>query len=456
MAAAREERGRAALLYLTDRCPVGCAHCSVDARPLGPRITDWERFEQVLDLLCAEEPLSVVGVSGGEPFVERRGLTLAARRLTDAGKHLVPYTSGNWAASGRVPAWIREVLRLSACLVLSTDSFHAARLPSAAFVNAARTAAEEGVWIGCQVLADGGQPDAARRLLHEALGPNWPSYAEIKPVPLLPYGRAATPDPAPTASRPATGSRLAPNSRPGTTASRPTATNPWSPNATLPSAEENSRPGGDDSPLTAGNTASTKADSQPEESNPRPATQAPPRAAATGSPSTTGASPSGADSPGAVTGSSPAAANSRGAATDSRFTATDSLPEAENSRPVGADSAAATGGSPSEGGLGVGRCGVAGAPVVRYDGRIAVCCNEVVAAGGGPAGLRRDSREPDVLARLAADPYLTVLGGPGAAALTALPAYRDLADHPRTDLCALCWRMAARPRPGPPCAPWPC
>jgi hypothetical protein len=80
---------------------------------------------------------------------------------------------------------------------------------------------------------------------------------------------------------------------------------------------------------------------------------------------------------------------------------------------------------------------------VRYDGRIAVCCNERVAAGGGPAGLHRSVDEPDVLGVLAGDAYLTVLGALGAGPLLALPGYRDLAAE-GGDLCGTCWRMVAR------------
>ena len=290
IAAARRTRGRAALLYLTDRCPVGCAHCSVDALPRGPRPADRPRFRQVLRLLCEEPALSVVGISGGEPFTEPRALLTAARRLTAAGRHIVPYTSGNWAASRPAPPWAREVLRLSSCVILSTDAYHAARLPPAAFVAAARATAAEGTWLACQVLT--GDEALAERLLRRAFGREWPSYAELAAVPLLPYGRAA-------------GQRAAP-------------------------------PG------------------------PGPA----------------------------------------------------------------------------------GPCTVAGTPVVRYDGRIAVCCNERVAAGGGPAGLHRSVDEPGVLRALAGDPYLTVLGSLGVGALAALPGYRDLAGG--GDMCGTCWRMVAR------------
>src|SRR3954447_20648827 len=91
--AARSDRGRSVLLFITDRCPVGCAHCSVDSRADSPSISDFDLFEQIVDAICARPEVDVVGISGGEPFVERRGLALAARRVADSGKALVLYTS---------------------------------------------------------------------------------------------------------------------------------------------------------------------------------------------------------------------------------------------------------------------------------------------------------------------------------------------------------------------------
>ncbi len=104
--AARHARGRSTLLFITDRCPVGCAHCSVDSRLDSPRITDWALFGQIVDYLCDEPALEVVGISGGEPFVERRGLELLSARLEEAGKSQVVYTSGVWAAADQAPGWV--------------------------------------------------------------------------------------------------------------------------------------------------------------------------------------------------------------------------------------------------------------------------------------------------------------------------------------------------------------
>lgn len=189
--AARRTRFASALLFITDRCPVGCAHCSVDSRRDSPRITDFALFGEIVDALCAVPEFRVIGVSGGEPFVERRGLQLAARAVTDAGKHLVLYTSGVWAGTDGPAPWVTDVLRRASCVVLGTDAFHAERLSGATVRSAIRAVADAGAWLAAQVVDEPDQLAAAERQVAAALGPAWREHAEIRPVPLLPYGRAA-------------------------------------------------------------------------------------------------------------------------------------------------------------------------------------------------------------------------------------------------------------------------
>jgi hypothetical protein len=188
----RAQRHRAVLLYITDRCPVGCAHCSVDALPRGARPADAALLERLVDGLCGMERLSLVGISGGEPFMEPRALQMASEKLAGAAKRLVLYTSGNWGRDdGTAPRWTGAVLARAACVVLSTDSYHAARIPDARFVAALRAAADAGTWIAVQVLGSGAQIASAERLLVTALGSAWADRAEIRPTELLTRGRGA-------------------------------------------------------------------------------------------------------------------------------------------------------------------------------------------------------------------------------------------------------------------------
>ncbi len=187
--AIRAQRQRSALLYLTDRCPVGCAHCSVSALPRGARPADAGLLESLVEGICAAASITLVGISGGEPFTERRALGEATGRLSAAGKRLVLYTSGNWGRDdGTAPPWTRAVLARAATVVLSTDRYHAARIPSARYVAALTAAAAAGSWIAVQAT---GEAASAERLLTSAFGTGWRERAEIRVTTLLSRGRAA-------------------------------------------------------------------------------------------------------------------------------------------------------------------------------------------------------------------------------------------------------------------------
>ncbi len=185
----RSQRGRSTLLFITDRCPVECDHCSVDSRRDSPSISDFDLFGRIVDGLCAQPGLDVIGVSGGEPFVERRGLSLVARRVTESGRRLVVYTSGHWGVAARPPAWIAEVLARTTTVFLSTDGFHAERLPDERYIHAARAVAASGAWIVVQCIDLGSMVERAADLLTRALGSNWTDHAELHPTPPLTAGR---------------------------------------------------------------------------------------------------------------------------------------------------------------------------------------------------------------------------------------------------------------------------
>jgi hypothetical protein len=186
----RRAARRSVLLFLTDRCPVGCAHCSVDSRRDSPTIVDFHLFERLIEGICNLEEVQVVGISGGEPFVERRGLTLAADRLSRAGKVIVLYTSGVWAGRS-ISAWIRTTLRAASCVFLSTDGYHASVLPDDRFIRAARAIRNEGISLVVQVIRMPKMVAAAERLLEQAFGDGWRLEAELSLTTPLPYGRGA-------------------------------------------------------------------------------------------------------------------------------------------------------------------------------------------------------------------------------------------------------------------------
>lgn len=187
----RHERGRSMLLFITDRCPVGCQHCSVDSRPDSPTITNFKLFGEIVDWLCTKPEIEVVGISGGEPFVERRGLTFASRRIADAGKRQVVYTSGVWATGPRPPLWISDVLARCNCVYLSTDVFHAPSVADDRFLRAVNAIAAAGAWIVVQVLDHEQTIDRTERLLRDAFGESSADYVEMNVIVPLTNGRGA-------------------------------------------------------------------------------------------------------------------------------------------------------------------------------------------------------------------------------------------------------------------------
>lgn len=184
----RQTRGRSMLLFITDRCPVGCAHCSVSSRSDSPTIANFSLFEQIVDWICGQRNIEVVGISGGEPFVERRGLLLASRRLAAVGKRLVIFTSGVWARAP-TPEWIREILSTCASIYLSTDAFHVRSVSDSDFVRAARAIVSAGVWLIVQTVDHDNAAQRVERLLKEAFGEEWRAFAETNLVAPLTSGR---------------------------------------------------------------------------------------------------------------------------------------------------------------------------------------------------------------------------------------------------------------------------
>ena len=186
----RSVPGRSVGLFLTDRCPVGCAHCSVDSRPDSPTLSNYKLFEETVGALAERSHLRSIGITGGEPFVERRGLTLAVDKLSAAGKCIVLFTSGVWAKRSVIPSWIRQTIRQTSCIFLSTDAFHSQTVNDEAFSRAVRCISNEGVWLVVQVLER--DVDITIEQLEHALGGNWSDFAELSRISPLPYGRGSS------------------------------------------------------------------------------------------------------------------------------------------------------------------------------------------------------------------------------------------------------------------------
>jgi hypothetical protein len=181
-------------IVLTDRCPVGCAHCSVSALmdDAGPEVNP-DFAAQVREL--AELPgCEVVFITGGDPFVHLDELVAAVTALTDAGKRVVVHTSGYWGDDDAVVARAATLLDRVSTLVFGVDLYHRKGVPDAALTGAMARAHAHGCWVVAQVIVGARQPDHkgyALRMLEAALGAGWPAWAEIDENPPLEQGRAA-------------------------------------------------------------------------------------------------------------------------------------------------------------------------------------------------------------------------------------------------------------------------
>jgi hypothetical protein len=191
--ALRATPGATVVLFITDRCPLECSHCSVSSLGDSPSITDWPLFTAVVDGLCDVASLRAVAITGGEPFAERRGLTYAVEALHAAGKQVVVFTGGYWARHP-APAWITRILCLTSTVYLSLDSFHAAALSGRRPGDAVRAITSAGCRLVLQVLDEPGAVEAARALSPDA------DLSVIQPVR---HGRGATVFGAPPPRRPA-------------------------------------------------------------------------------------------------------------------------------------------------------------------------------------------------------------------------------------------------------------
>ncbi|BCB76300.1 hypothetical protein GCM10022251_24960 [Phytohabitans flavus] len=185
----RTQYGKSVLLFITDRCPVGCAHCSVDSRPDSPMVTDYELFDEVLAGILDTPGIELVGISGGEPFVERRALPLAVSRLREGGKDVTVFTSGYWASGERCQPWIAAVLRQVGTVFLSTDSFHLGSVNRERFRRAAGFVADAGCRIVVQLLDQPETQDFVRETLTELYGADWERHADVNLIPALRVGR---------------------------------------------------------------------------------------------------------------------------------------------------------------------------------------------------------------------------------------------------------------------------
>jgi hypothetical protein len=185
--------GRMVGIVLTDRCPVGCAHCSVSAlmEDAGPEVNP--HLADQIGQLAARPEVEVIFITGGDPFVHLAELAEAVTAITTAGKRAVVHTSGYWGNDESISGQVRDVLTEADALVFGVDLFHRVGVADPTLISAFRQAAAADCWIAVQVIVGPKQPphrSYAIAMLTAALGERWHRRAEIIENPPLHVGRA--------------------------------------------------------------------------------------------------------------------------------------------------------------------------------------------------------------------------------------------------------------------------
>ena len=187
--AARMKPYAAVAFCLTGRCVAKCRHCSVRAGWNGTSAADPVNIERWIRSIGEVASVEVIGITGGEPFIEEQALCAALSRAQQTGVLTVVYTSAYWAESESAARNVLARLPHIDLLEISTDVFHEEFVPlsNVAFAAAAALEAGTGVWL--QINKFQSQEFSAR--LRKAVGQAIIDAVDLSYAPLLKVGRAA-------------------------------------------------------------------------------------------------------------------------------------------------------------------------------------------------------------------------------------------------------------------------
>ncbi|MFR9722883.1 radical SAM protein [Streptomyces sp. MS19] len=126
----RARPGAGALLALTERCPLSCAHCSTRSGPDGPQ-HGAEPFLRFVSTFTPDDRPELLFLSGGEPLLRPALVAELAARGRAAGVRSAALTGMFFARGGRVPARLRRAVGGLDHLSASLDVFHEREVPRA-------------------------------------------------------------------------------------------------------------------------------------------------------------------------------------------------------------------------------------------------------------------------------------------------------------------------------------
>jgi pyruvate-formate lyase-activating enzyme len=139
--------GDAAVLLLTMKCNIACAHCSVNSHPGRTEHMPLPRALELVDELCAAPWLQYIDVTGGEPLLRLPELLEIARRARSHGKSVRVVSNGFWARNtDRAAAIVRQLVDAGVTSIgLSIDEWHLDYLDAAVVANYIAAARQMGM-----------------------------------------------------------------------------------------------------------------------------------------------------------------------------------------------------------------------------------------------------------------------------------------------------------------------
>jgi hypothetical protein len=162
-------RPRILSLITTHRCTAACDHCCFGCSPKVTKAIPVPRLHALIDEAAAIPSFQMVGFTGGECFLLGKHLDALVARATGHGLRTRVVTNGYWAVTPLAARRRVETLRAAglAEVHLSTGMFHERFVPVERVLDAARAAADAGlfttVWVEeCEGSTfDGGRVRAA-------------------------------------------------------------------------------------------------------------------------------------------------------------------------------------------------------------------------------------------------------------------------------------------------------
>ncbi|MEU9272129.1 radical SAM protein [Streptomyces sp. NPDC048251] len=184
-----------ALVSLTERCPLSCAHCSTAATRRGRDLDSAALLGFLRTFTPADRP-DVLMLTGGEPLL-RPGLVIEAAVAARArGTRTAVLSGAFFADGGSLPPTVCEVARAVDHFSLSLDAFHERQVPRRNVFDVLDALLGTGVAVSLHLLADGPAdpyPDEVGAQVRRRFGTDVPMLVgQVRPV-----GRGGTLRPLP-------------------------------------------------------------------------------------------------------------------------------------------------------------------------------------------------------------------------------------------------------------------